>query len=79
MGQFREDTPNYTRLARAQRPIDERTRGGDAVSDWLEDFNNTYAEVADVFERLRSILDESTIGTWETMVRDLPGESSIPA
>ncbi|QCC57206.1 hypothetical protein [Natrinema thermotolerans] len=52
----------------------------DEVEAWIADFNEAYAEVAEVFERLRGMMDdESAIGAWEAMVQDLLGEVEIPA
>ncbi|AEH39525.1 hypothetical protein [Halopiger xanaduensis] len=49
------------------------------LQQWLEEFNEAYAEVADVFERLRAKMDdESTLGEWETMVRAILRETEFP-
>ncbi len=51
----------------------------DDLEAWIEDFNAAYAEVADVFERLRGLMDdESPLGTWESMVQDLLAETELP-
>ncbi|WP_455448187.1 hypothetical protein [Natrinema thermotolerans] len=68
-----------------QARIEQRLREAGVDDDledleaWVEDFNEAYAEVADVFERLRGMMDdESAIGAWESMVQDLLGEVEYP-
>jgi|GEM_PF-1039048 len=46
---------------------------------WLSEFNEAYAEVADAFARLRGMLDDdSAIGEWETLVRDVLAATDLP-
>ncbi len=65
--------------------VDERLRDAgvnddlDDLAAWVEDFNEAYADVADVFERLRGMMDEdSPIGEWESMVQEVLAETEYP-
>lgn len=56
--------------------VDDQLEG---LEQWLEDFNEAYSEVADVFERQRGMMDEdSAIGEWNAMVRELLSDTEYP-
>ncbi|WP_245800627.1 hypothetical protein [Natrinema saccharevitans] len=65
-----------------QARIQQRLREAlvtDDLEAWVADFNEAYAEVADVFERLRGMMDdESATGAWESMVQELLVEVEYP-
>ena len=49
------------------------------LEQWVADFNEAYGAVADVFERLRGLMDDdSALGEWEAMVEELIGETEFP-
>ncbi|ADB63927.1 hypothetical protein Htur_5039 (plasmid) [Haloterrigena turkmenica DSM 5511] len=51
----------------------------DDLEAWIDDFNDAYAEVADVFGRLRGMMDdESALGAWESMVDELLADTEFP-
>ncbi|WP_135823091.1 hypothetical protein [Halostella litorea] len=51
----------------------------DELRQWVDDFNEAYAAVADVFERLRDLKgDDSELGEWEARVEDVVGDVEYP-
>ncbi len=46
----------------------------DAIKDWVAEFNQAFAEVAEVFERLRARMDDdSRFGECESLVEGVIG------
>jgi hypothetical protein len=49
------------------------------LQQWIEDFNEAYDAVADVFERLRGLMDDdSTLDEWESLVKESVGGVEYP-
>jgi len=50
-----------------------------AVENWVDEFNEAFAEVADVFERLRARMDDdSELGEWESLVEGVIADTEFP-